>query len=540
MTLGCSLVVAHSAHATNTPMKNFVYWETRANAAATRSNETFVVEHFEIPLSALQHSFSDQLDPKIRNSLIFNKGGKPFVRWIINPDDTKWCFKIQDWLRSKGLDDHMYQFFSGHRTASRSIIVENHQNGVQFSVKVSTNRTGGMWQDKVMDVEDAAQVRWADHFVGEGVPMEMMPPSHLARQAPDVPQAMEMAPPSHSAREGFPEPETPPIPRDKRQDATDARQVRLANRYLGLGKPLEEERVRPHQMSALHGPIRTVSDTPFRRIHFDHFKVLDEPAEFDIGEIDQAMLIRSLGELNEGKYNYLPGFSAMHEHVGKEIAERNGSHDPATYWNEHYNKPLARALAEFSAHFGLSYDSPHSQNFLIELDLNYRPTGKIILRDFGDSYAFRGFFEALGEIDFLEQWSPENVLSNPMTAVGILHGNTAPSWLPDEKYDAWGTEFFQEYEKTFSQLTGVPERELNRAPLEKEGRYFTKTYSSGSLGYLKYLIIAECFQGKLVTSDGNPCPEHLKRKMFFPKHERCSELLKPSEKKYYYPGPTRK
>ncbi|HRP08704.1 MAG TPA: 3'-5' exonuclease, partial [Gemmatimonadales bacterium] len=63
--------------------------------------------------------------------------------------------------------------------------------------------------------------------------------------------------------------------------------------------------------------------------------------------------------------------------------------DPAAFWNEHYNKPLARAIAEFAAITGMSYDSPHSQNFLVELDAGNRPTGRIVLRDFGDATLVR-------------------------------------------------------------------------------------------------------------------------------------------------------
>ena len=119
----------------------------------------------------------------------------------------------------------------------------------------------------------------------------------------------------------------------------------------------------------------------------DNFIYLDEPAVFGIKALDQGMIIRMLGELPSRGKHYIPGFSVLHEEEGKHIAKLNGSDDPAEFWKEHYIKPLGRGIAELFAMTGLAYDSPHSQNFLVELDNNFKPTGKIVFRDLGDSYA---------------------------------------------------------------------------------------------------------------------------------------------------------
>ncbi|MBC7691079.1 MAG: hypothetical protein H7222_04870 [Methylotenera sp.] len=429
-------------------VKQLVQWETGSNAVANRSAEPIAIEHYEIPLSAMGHSFSENLEADVRDALVFRKNGVETVRWIINPEDTKWHKELETWLKKKGLSVERHHFFTGYLTASRSMILSNPENKAQFSAKVSTDRTGGNWRDKHQGVSDAEQVRMADGYLAEGAPA--VDPSGGKVHAQNGQSALKQA---------------------------------LFDAQAGV-------------------------------VIFDHFKVLDEPAEFEIEDgLDQAMLVRSLGDLPHGSNYYLPGFSAMHDATGRAIALMNGSTNPEQFWNEHYNKALGRAVAEFNAHYGLTYDSPHSQNFMIELDANFKPTGKIVFRDFGDSYAFKGLFEALGEHEFLKEWEADNILDNPMVAVGILHGNEDPKWITDAIYTQWGHDFFAEYEKTFSALTGVPLSELNRSTMTQNGKYVSKGYNGHSLGFQRYLSIAECFHGKKVTRTGIPCPEHLLRKI---------------------------
>lgn len=370
-----------------------VQFETRANAAGARSAEKVAIEHYEIPLKSLEKDIADRIPPNVRDSLIFEKNGEKHVRWIINPEDTKWHLEVEKWLKSKGLSTERHKHFNAYMTASRSYILEDPKNGAQFSAKVSTNQTGGAWRDKKQPIDDARQVRMAADYVREGV----------------------------------------------------------------AEKPM------------LHSTI------------------MDEPALFGIKELDQAMLVRTLDGLAEDNKVYLPGFSAVHDRVGAMIAKKNGSTNPAAFWNEHYNKPLGRALAEFTARFGLCFDSPHSQNFLVELDGNLKPTGKIIIRDFGDSYATQDFFAAKGRMDFIAKWEADNVIKGeiPM-AIGVLHGNEMPSWIDNEEYMKWGREFFEEYEQELARLTGVPRAEL-KEQLYVSGRYFSKSYSAKSPAWNAYL-----------------------------------------------------
>lgn len=215
----------------------------------------------------------------------------------------------------------------------------------------------------------------------------------------------------------------------------------------------------------------------------EHIVLLDEPMAFGIKALDQGMVIRSYEGLTHSGKRYVPGFSIMHEKTGAALALDNGSRDPAAYWNEHYNKPLARALAEFMALTGMTYDSPHSQNFLVELTAENRPTGKIVLRDFGDTYISSEFFTAIQRTDILRTWEKGNVLSKYLSSgVGILHGNTPPRWinmvrnsLKNKSYFQWGRDFYKEFQKELLRQTGVEFTPLGAYPV-REDNYFSQRY----------------------------------------------------------------
>lgn len=447
-------------------IQRFIQWETRANGAGLRSNLPHEILHFEIPTSALGVDFSKFIEPKLQESLVFMKNGEPHFRWIVNPYDTKWKVELAAWLKKSGLDDRMYSYYTGYLTASRSLILIDPKTQYVFSAKVSTDNTGGLWKSRHLSSDDASQVRLADgYLLEEAVPIQ---PSIRLRNGGKVTKTSE------------------------------------------------------------HGGELIKVQDKVGLVLFDHFEVMSEPVSVHIGEIDQAMLVRSMEGLLDEKRYYLPGFSALHEEVGREIALKNGATNVANYWNENFNKPLARAYAEFTAHYGLTYDSPHSQNFLIELDLNMKPTGKIIFRDFGDTFALKQFFEALGENEFLRLWEIENIHEELNVAVGLLHGNDYPSWLNEAQYKEWSTHFYAEFEKTYSELTGIPISELRRVgdPWQS-GRYFTKTYPTHSQSFRNYLNLAPCFQGHLLDLNKNLCPKKLLAKMRLQFEKSCKERINP-------------
>lgn len=237
-------------------VRQLVEWETRANAAIVgeRSSETFDLYHYEIPLRLVKKDFAENLDSQVKESLVFTRDGEEYVRWLVNPEDTKWHQQVADFLTSHGVDSELKTTLKGHLTASRSLIAFNPDNGASFSVKVSTNQTGGNWKDKKQTWDDAKQIRKISDWINEVT----------------------------------------------------------------------------HNM-------RT-----------DTLIIMDEPLAMGIEELDQGLIVRSLNNVPEGEVYYLPGFSALHSTEGRRIAELNGASDVAAFWNQHYNRPLARALAEFS------------------------------------------------------------------------------------------------------------------------------------------------------------------------------------------------
>jgi len=384
LTLAIALLIAFisSALALDPNVQALVDYETLANKVALRSNERVDIFHYEIPLEIVGRDLADRIDPKIKDALIFKKDGKDYVRWVINPEDTQWHLEVKDFLESKGLDATAHTHLKGYMTASRSYIVEDLSTGAQFSIKVSTNKTGGHWKNKHQPIQDAKDIRAIADYVNE----------------------------------------------EK------------------LAKP------------------------------FEHLITMDEPGIFSIEALDQAMVIRTLDGLVGSEKIYLPGFSAVHTKTGRKIAKLNGSTDPESYWRENYNKPLARALAELAVRTGLTYDSPHSQNFLIELDANLRPTGKIVIRDFGDSYLCKDIFIAKGHSEIPANWTQKYVKEGVLKiSVGIMHGNKFPTWLTNEQYQLWGEEYFTEYQKEFSRLSGIPASKLT-ANFGPNGKYFSGRY----------------------------------------------------------------
>lgn len=377
-------------------VEELVDYETQSNAVSVRSNETIKLRHYEIPLRLIEKEISNRTPEIIKKALTFEKNDEKYIRWIINPEDTKWHLEVAQWLKTNKVDAEPKTHFEAHMTASRSYIVRDPETGAEMSMKVSTNQTGGFWKDKKQSWDDAQQTKLAADVVAEMV--------------------------------------------EKR--------------------------------------------TP------DNFIYLDEPAVFGIKALDQGMIIRMLGELPSKGKHYIPGFSVLHEEEGKHIAKLNGSDDPAEFWKEHYIKPLGRGIAELFAMTGLAYDSPHSQNFLVELDNNFKPTGKIVFRDLGDSYAAQEVIEALGQTKLLKIWERGNMLKGRiMIAQGVLHGNSKPSWISEKQYNAYGTAFFIEFEKELSRVTAVPLQQLFAdGPFSRSGDYFSKDYSfGGKSGWIDYL-----------------------------------------------------
>ncbi len=397
-----------------------VTWETKANAVSTRSNQVIEILHYEIPLKILQQSIDDTLESSITESLVFEKNGEKYVRWIINPEDSKWHLEVKKFLEKNNLDAEPHKFFDGYLTASRSMIIVNPENGATFSLKVSTNKTGGNWTDK-------------------------------------------------------------------KQTWVDAQQVRRMNAWIG----------------EVMSNMKT-----------DSLVIMDEPLAMGIKEIDQGMIMRSLNDVPKNGHYYMPGFSVLHSGEGARIAKLNGATNVADFWDKHYNQPLANALAEFFAYTGAWYDSPHSQNFLVELDKNMKPTGRIVLRDLGDTYLLADFANNTKYKHLLPLWEDGNVhVGKVQSAVGLLHGNKPPEWMNANDYERYAKNFYTAFEKKFSEMSNIPVAELRQTEMYVSPfSYVGKTYPTTSQSWKNYLKFANCLSGDTKTLTGIDCPEFFLKK----------------------------
>lgn len=416
MFLGLSV----SAEALSPAVEQLVKWETEANAVAKRSPVAVKLEHYEVPMKILQTDFAtDKL--KYYNAFVIEKNGEKYVRWVINPEDTQWYVEFEKWLSSKGVASTRHQHFIGYQTASRSYIVEDPSTGLEFSLKMSTNRTGGSWTNK-------------------------------------------------------------------KQEWIDARDIRYTSDYIREGQ---------------------------KRIQLKDADILLEPAAFGAAEIDQGIVVRDLGGLTRGDRYYLPGFSALEENVGREIALKNGATSVTEFWEENYMKPLGRALAEYQANFGLAFDSPHSQNFLIELDKNMKPTGRIILRDLGDTYLTREFLEAVGRTDILKSYSPKQILKGAISGTsGVLHGNKAPSWLSPQDYEKWQVSYHEAYANRLSELTGVPVSEIKSVRhMTTMFSYSSKSIPTTSAAWKAYFSNSKHLHSVVWDRDSKEIPNYISNRM---------------------------
>jgi hypothetical protein len=356
------------------------------------------------------------MDLKIKNSLIFEKNGEEFVRWPINPEDTKWHLEVKDFLEKNYVDSTPKKFFDAYLTASRSMILFNPKNGATFSLKVSTNNTGGKWSDK-------------------------------------------------------------------KQTWKDAEQIRKMNKYVKNTLPL---------------------------IETENLIILDEPLAMGIDDIDQAMVTRSLNDLPNETHYYLPVFSILHETEGLRIAKLNGEADPVKFWKKHLVEPLANAMAVYFSATGAWHDSPHAQNFLVELDLNMKPTGRIIFKDLGDSYLLEEFLQTTDFKWIMKNWEKDRVFKGKIqTGIGFLHGNEKPSWLTGLEYKEYGWDFYNFFEKKFSELSGIPLSELSSVQSKDIlFSYSRKSYPTVSQGWVNFILYSSCLKkGVVKIPSGEKCPD---------------------------------
>lgn len=159
------LMSIRSSWALSSASQELVRNETQANMMALRSSETIDIENFEIPLDLLETDVASRIPPELRNALIFERNGKQYVRWMINPEDPMHYKAVEEFLRSNRVSTARRHYFKGYMTASRSYILEDPNTHVEFSGKVSTVHPAGLWANKKQVVPDGRQARIISDYI---------------------------------------------------------------------------------------------------------------------------------------------------------------------------------------------------------------------------------------------------------------------------------------------------------------------------------------------------------------------------------------
>jgi hypothetical protein len=228
-------------------------------------------------------------------------------------------------------------------------------------------------------------------------------------------------------------------------------------------------------------------------VSFERLKVMNEISgtAMQWGQFAfDGMVARDLGLLKKDGNFLLPAFAALNEKAGAEIAKHNGSNNPLAFWKRHLLIPLAEAMAELRAYTGMSHTSPHSQNILVELDKNLRPTGKIVIRDM-DFYVDPEVFDVIAsrpEVSFLQSDRERIVARNLDRHEGFSLQNglkSIPSWMTQQDYANWVVDYFDAYKNKFAEITGVDSSSAFGDLLAKDTRgYFMPVEKVGFIsGY---------------------------------------------------------
>lgn len=205
---------------------------------------------------------------------------------------------------------------------------------------------------------------------------------------------------------------------------TASRSIALGGKFRGLTVKLGTDR--PHGPKGQHQPGKadTADDVRSALLHTAHLKRMDtelgkDPEFLMLPEVmtvsdkvsKVGYVVRDVRAMDSGHY-YLPALSIPY--VGREIAKLNGENFES-FWQKNYAELLGRAKARMLLRYGLQMETPNSQNMLIQLDRNLKPTGRIFFRDISDALYVdvvgRGLgFEKEIQADIAETFDPHTYI----------------------------------------------------------------------------------------------------------------------------------
>jgi hypothetical protein len=167
--------------------------------------------------------------------------------------------------------------------------------------------------------------------------------------------------------------------------------------------------------------------------------------------------VRDIRALKSGR-RYLPAFSLPT--LGKRIAEEHGM-EVGGYWRPAFHQ-AGRSEAKLVLRYGVVEYNLSPQNWKIELDDAFRPTGTIVLNDLGDWHLFAPGRDAVG----FEGPLPEGLQSDKFfTPQGILFSGwtdyyTKTPPFPASVLDEWKRAFREGFAEELGKGLGLTPPEL--------------------------------------------------------------------------------
>ncbi len=102
--------------------------------------------------------------------------------------------------------------------------------------------------------------------------------------------------------------------------------------------------------------------------------------------------IRDLTPLSDGHY-YFPAHQIPI--LGAEIARKNGQ-TISEFFKTFWAAALGKVQAKMLVRYGIEFNPINPQNFLIQLDSEFKPTGRLACRDLGDSFQVESVTTSIG------------------------------------------------------------------------------------------------------------------------------------------------
>lgn len=147
-------------------LRQWLIWENRYNPMHVRSLVPVPLESALVPAEVLEFRFLESFPEELRGLMTTEIQGRKYYRWIFHPDDTRYRDQVLGQIRqATGHEPITERHFVGYRTASRSILVHDPATNLVFSLKTSTDRANGQWQDKAQPVRYAESAMLANEHV---------------------------------------------------------------------------------------------------------------------------------------------------------------------------------------------------------------------------------------------------------------------------------------------------------------------------------------------------------------------------------------